>query len=201
MVCGLLVAAWDGTTLKVPASPENTAAFGRPRGGKKAGGRKKAPPVEGHYPHLRVVALIACGTRALLGAAIGPFADGEQTLAVALTARLRPGMLLLADRAYWGHALWAQCTATGADLLWRVKSDIRLPVRQPLPDGSWLCAVNGTREAQLRNMRNANRRSRGSRLPQGDGPLPGDVTLLQPVQHSALSGKGLNSPDVAVSGT
>src|SRR5580693_5999472 len=27
-VCGLLVVAWDGTTLKVPASPENTAAFG-----------------------------------------------------------------------------------------------------------------------------------------------------------------------------
>jgi hypothetical protein len=72
-VCGLLVVAWDGTTLKVPATPENTAAFGRPRGGgKKPVGGKKASSVEGHYPHLRVVALIACGTRALLGAAIGP---------------------------------------------------------------------------------------------------------------------------------
>ena len=177
-VCGLLVAAWDGTTLKVPASPENIAAFGRPRGGgKKPGGGKKAPSVEGHCPHLRVVALIACGTRALLGAAIGPFADGEQTLATALTARLRPGMLLLADRAYWGHALWGACSAAGADLLWRVKSDIRLPVRQQLPDGSWLSVANGTREAHRRNMRNANRRSRGSRLPQEQGPLPGDVTV------------------------
>ena len=176
-VCGLLVVAWDGTTLKVPATPENTAAFGRPRGGGKKPGGGKAPSVEGHYPHLRVVALIACGTRALLGAAIGPFADGEQTLAAALTARLRPGMLLLADRAYWGHVLWAQCAAAGADLLWRVKSDIRLPVRQPLPDGSWLSVVNGTREAHRRNMRNANRRSRGSRLPQEEGPLPGDVTV------------------------
>jgi hypothetical protein len=37
--------------------------------------------------------------------------------------------------------------------------------------------VNGTREAHLRNMRNANRRSRGSRLPQEHGPLPGDVTV------------------------
>ena len=178
-VCGLLVVAWDGTTLKVPATLENTAAFGRPRGGggKKPGSGKKAPSVQGHYPHLRVVALIACGTRALLGAAIGPFADGEQTLAVTLTARLRPGMLLLADRAYWGHVLWAQCAAAGADLLWRVKSDIRLPARQPLPDGSWLSAVNGTREARLRAMRNANRRSRGSRLPREEGPLPGDVTV------------------------
>jgi hypothetical protein len=110
-VDGLLVVAWDGTTLKVPASPENTAALGRPRGGGKKPGGGKAPPVQGHYPHLRVVALIACGTRALLGAAVGPLADGEQTLAAALTARLRPGMLLLADRAYWGHVLWAQCTA------------------------------------------------------------------------------------------
>ncbi len=43
-VCGLLVAAWDGTTLKAPATPENTAAFGRPRGGgKQPGGGKKAP--------------------------------------------------------------------------------------------------------------------------------------------------------------
>ena len=86
-------------------------------------------------------------------------------------------MLLLADRGFWSHALWGACAAAGADLLWRVKSDIRLPVRQPLPDGSWLSVVNGTREAHRRNMRNANRRSRGSRLPQETGPLPGDVTV------------------------
>jgi hypothetical protein len=59
----------------------------------------------------------------------------------------------------------------------RVKSGIRLPVRRPLPDGSWLPVVNGTREAHRRNMRNASRRSRGSRLPQETGPLPGDVTV------------------------
>jgi hypothetical protein len=184
-VGGLLVAAWDGTTLKVPASPQNTAALGRPRHG---GGRKtpaagkdgkdgKAPPQEGHYPQMRVVALIACGTRALLGAAIGPLADGEQKLAATLTGCLGPGMPLLADRGFWSLALWQACAAARAHLLWRVKSDIRLPVRQPLPDGSWLSVANGTREAHRRNMRNANRRSRGSRLPQETGPLPGDVTV------------------------
>jgi hypothetical protein len=104
-VRGLLVAAWDGTTLKAPASPENIAAFGRPRGGGKKPGSGKAPPVEGHYPQMRVVALIACGTRALLGAAIGPFADGEQKLAAALTGCLGPGMLLLADRGFWSQSL------------------------------------------------------------------------------------------------
>jgi len=184
-VGGLLVAAWDGTTLKAPATPESTAALGRPRhgGGRKApaagknGKDGKAPPGEGHYPQMRVVALIACGTRALLGAAIGPLADGEQKLAATLTGCLQPGMLLLAGRGFWSLALWQACAATRAHLLRRVKSDIRLPVRQPLPDGSWLSVVNGTREAHLRNMRNANRRSRGSRLPQEQGPLPGDVTV------------------------
>ena len=181
-VGGLLAAAWDGTALKVPAAPENTAALGRPRHG---GGRKaraaakdgKAPPGEGHYPQMRVVALIACGTRALLGAAIGPLADGERKLAATLTGCLRPGTLLPADRGFWSVALWQACAATRAHLLWRVKSDIRLPARQSLPDGSWPSVVNGTREAHLRNMRNANRRSRGSRLPQEQGPLPGDATV------------------------
>jgi hypothetical protein len=126
---------------------------------------------------MRLVALIACGTRALLGAAIGPLADGEQKLAATLTGCLGPGMLLLADRGFWSIALWQACAATRAHLLRRVKSGIRLPVRQPLPDGSWLSVVNGTREAHLRNMRNASRRSRGSRLPQEQGPLTGDVTV------------------------
>ena len=40
---GLLVAAWDGTTLKVPASPENIAALAGPA--TAAGGRPQPPPV------------------------------------------------------------------------------------------------------------------------------------------------------------
>src|SRR5215471_14677568 len=50
-ICGLLAVAWDGTTVKAPASSENIAAFGA------VGGRKL-----GHYPQVRLVTLIACGT-------------------------------------------------------------------------------------------------------------------------------------------
>jgi IS4 transposase len=51
---------------------------------------------------------------------------------------LQRGMLCLADRQFFGFALWQQARATGADLLWRIKKNIRLPCEQRLPDGSYL---------------------------------------------------------------
>src|SRR6202012_2426053 len=77
-VCGLLAVAWDGTTLKLPATPQNTAWAGR---------REK----EAHYPRARLVALAACGTRCLPAAAAGPAATGARELAAAPPGRPRPG--------------------------------------------------------------------------------------------------------------
>jgi hypothetical protein len=37
-------------------------------------------------------------------------------------------MLLLADRGFFGVDLWQKAAATGADLLWRVRKDIVLPM-------------------------------------------------------------------------
>ncbi|MGI8416084.1 MAG: hypothetical protein ACR2P2_07720 [Nakamurella sp.] len=34
-------------------------------------------------------------------------------------------MLLLADRNFYSHSLWGKAIATGADLLWRVKTGLR----------------------------------------------------------------------------
>ena len=50
-------------------------------------------------------------------------------------------MLCLIDRQSFGHALWNAGTATGADLLWRVKSNLRLPRATMLADGSYLSVV------------------------------------------------------------
>jgi len=47
-------------------------------------------------------------------------------------------MLCLADRYFFGYALWRKAAATGADLLWRVKSNLRLPRTAVLEDGSCL---------------------------------------------------------------
>ena len=164
-VCGLLAVAWDGTTVTAPASAANVAAFGRLRGSKG-----------GHCPHLRVVTLIACGTRALAGAAIGPVRGkgaGEQALARDLLGCLHPGMLLLADRNFYGCNLWRAAAGTGADLLWRVKASLHLPVVRPLPDGSWLSVIPDPAAVRRRTVRNGCRRRRGSALPPDTGPLPG----------------------------
>jgi len=50
-------------------------------------------------------------------------------------------MLCLADRYFFGHALWQAGSATGADLLWRVRSNLRLPRAAVLANGSYLSVV------------------------------------------------------------
>ena len=50
-------------------------------------------------------------------------------------------MLCLADRQFFGHALWQRAASTGADLLWRVKCNLRLPRETVLADGSDLTTV------------------------------------------------------------
>jgi hypothetical protein len=50
-------------------------------------------------------------------------------------------MLCLADRQFFGFELWRQARATGADLLWRMKKNMRMACEQRLPDGSYLSHV------------------------------------------------------------
>src|SRR6185312_872329 len=93
------------------------------------------------FPQLRFAALVENGTHVLFGAHLGPYAQGEITLARAVLAALCPGMLCLADRQFFGHALWLLALDTGADLLWRVKHNLRLPREAVLADGSYLTTV------------------------------------------------------------
>jgi hypothetical protein len=174
-VCGLLAVAWDGTTVKVPASEANTAFFGKP--GHKGKNGKGPAAGEAAYPQARLVTLVACGTRALLGAAIGPLADGERKLAARLAGLLAPGMLLLADRGFYSWRLWKDAAEAGADLLWRVQGGLHLPVVRELPDGSWLSRLDDPAAVRRRTERNGKRRRRGSPLPPETGPLPGAVAV------------------------
>ncbi len=128
---GWRLASLDGTCLDVADTEENRAEFGAP--GASRG--------ESAFPQLRLVALVENGTHVLFGARLGRYAEGEATLARAVLGALRPGMLCLADRQFFGHALWRRAAETGADLLWRVKGNLRLPRETVLPDGSYLTTI------------------------------------------------------------
>jgi Insertion element 4 transposase N-terminal/Transposase DDE domain len=129
---GWRVCSIDGTCLDVADTPANAAAFGRPathRGEQTA------------FPQVRLVGVAECGTHALLAAAMGPLARGETTLAREVLGRLGPGMLLLADREFAAAWLWRQAAATGAQLVWRTRSNAVLPVLEAFPDGSYLSQI------------------------------------------------------------
>ena len=121
----------DGSTLEVADEAANAQAFGRPAASRGATA----------FPQLRFVALVENGTHVLFGTRCGPYAVGETTLAAEVLAGLHPGMLCLADRLFFGYALWTQAAATGAALLWRGKQNLRLPCEQRLPDGSYLSRI------------------------------------------------------------
>jgi hypothetical protein len=118
----------DGSCLDAADTEANRAAFGMPGASRGASA----------FPQLRFVALVENGTHVLFGAQLGRYDEGETTLA---QAALPPGMLCLADRPFFGHALWQAAAASGADRLWRVKPTLRLPREAMLADGSFLTTV------------------------------------------------------------
>ena len=92
------------------------------------------------------MALAECGTHAIIDATLGPYATGELSLAPALARSLTAGMLVLGDRGLVSFDLWRTMAATGADLLWRTRTNAVLPVVQTLPDGSYLSQIVAARD-------------------------------------------------------
>ena len=132
---GLLVCAIDGTTLTVPSNPRILARFTKHRGNHGGTG----------YPQVRLVALLACGTRTIIDAVFGPTTTGETTYTRHLLRSLQRGMILLADRNFGAAGLLAQIAATGADLLVRLKNGRKIPVLARYPDGSYLSTLGSLR--------------------------------------------------------
>lgn len=131
-LAGRRLVAIDGTCLDLADTPANDAFFGRPGVNK---GERSA------FPQARVVALAECGTHAMFEAVVGPYTTSENVLARQLLDRLEPGMLCIADRGFYSFEAWQRASQTGADLLWRVKDNLKLESIKDLPDGSWLAQV------------------------------------------------------------
>jgi hypothetical protein len=130
---GLRLVSLDGTCLDVADTEPNEAAFGRPGSSRREGG--------GAFPQLRLVALAESGTHAIFDAALGPYTSSELELSDRLWSSLNEGMLCLADRNFYGYERFQTARGTGAQLLWRVKSDVGLPREQTLQDGSYLTSI------------------------------------------------------------
>jgi Insertion element 4 transposase N-terminal/Transposase DDE domain len=137
---GLRVMSLDGTCLDVADTPANAAAFGRPGSSRRAGG--------GAFPQLRLVGLAECGTHAICAATMGPYETSENALADELMGSLGPGVLCLADRGFYSFERFQAARKTGAQLVWRVKSSMRLPREHSLPDGSFLTRVYASQTNQ-----------------------------------------------------
>jgi hypothetical protein len=128
---GRRLVSLDGTTIDLPDTPELEERFGRPAASRGASS----------FPQLRLLTLTETGTHAIFAAAFDHYDTSEVRLAPELLQQLQPGMLCLADRAFVGFELWRAATATGADLLWRVRKNQVLPCRQRLSDGSYLSCL------------------------------------------------------------
>jgi Insertion element 4 transposase N-terminal/Transposase DDE domain len=139
---GRRLVSLDGTTVDLPDTPELEARFGRPGAARGTSG----------FPQLRLLGLTETGTHAVFAVAVDRYDRSEVGLAPQLlTSQLRPGMLCLADRAFVGFALWREATATGADLLWRLRANQVLPCRRRLPDGSYLSRLYASPEHRSRD--------------------------------------------------
>ncbi len=125
------VVSLDGSTLDVADTAENEEAFGRPGASRGASA----------FPKIRFVALLENGTHVRWAACMDRYSVDELKLAEAVIPALRKGMLCLADRFFPSHKLWLAAASTGADLLWRTRSNAILHPDQHLPDGSYLSRI------------------------------------------------------------
>lgn len=129
---GLRLVALDGTTLDVPDSDANAAAFGRPTAGKRG---------DGAFPQVKKLSLVELGTHAEIGLVVKHCGGGERAMTRALLRHLSPTMLLLLDRGFFSYDLWGDLTTTGVKLLTRVTKQMVLKPIRSLADGSYLAKV------------------------------------------------------------
>lgn len=102
----------DGSTVSMPDTPANQAAYPQPR--------SQQPGVG--FPLARLVVIFSLAVGTVLEAAIGPAQGkqrGETALFRSLLDRLRPGDLLLADRYYCSYFLIALARQRGVDVVVR----------------------------------------------------------------------------------
>ncbi|WP_249124604.1 transposase [Saccharopolyspora erythraea] len=132
---GLLVCAIDCTPMSVPDSRANLTGYSKHRCNNGGSG----------YPLLRLVAVVACGTRTIIDVVFGPTTTGEITYVPRLARTLRAGMILLLVRNFAACDLIGAVAATGAEVMVRLKNSRVMPVLARFADGSYLSVLGSTK--------------------------------------------------------
>lgn len=172
---GWRLVSLDGSTLDIADEKENEKTFARP----------SASRGNSAFPQLRFVSLVENGTHVLFATRMGSIKTGEITLAKEVLTSLEKGMLCLADRNFFGFELWNQARGSRADLLWRVKKNLRLGCEKRLPDGSYLSRVYASPKDQRHGRNGVTVRVVEYRLEGVPGAEPIYRLLTTIVEHEA----------------
>jgi hypothetical protein len=167
--------AVDGTTFTVPDTDDNEHEFGRPGSGRGEG--KTA------YPQIQAACLVELGTHAVFDARLDRYAAAESMLIEEMFPSFEPGMLVLADRHIYSFDRWVKAAVTGADLLWRVTSNLVLRPVEHLPDGSYIAEVIAPQKSRQHG--SIRLRVIEYRLPGSDELYRLVTTIMDPVQAPA----------------
>lgn len=139
---GWRLMAVDSSCMDVADEAGNAKFFGYPA----------ASRGQSAFPLARLLGLVECSTHAVVAASIAPYGHSKVAMtAELLPAKLNGDMLVMADRNFYSFKLWQAACASGAKLLWRVKTNLGLPVEQELADGSYLSTVFDREDRARRN--------------------------------------------------
>ena len=136
----LAVYGVDGSALRIPDTPENEAAFGRPGSSRGKAG----------YPQLRMVALMVLRSHLLAGLAVGPWSVGEKTLAESLWEKLPDHALVILDRGFLSYGLLHRLATSGTARHWliRAKANLRWRTLKRLGPNDQLVEIPVSRQAR-----------------------------------------------------
>jgi hypothetical protein len=137
---GLAVYGVDGSTLRIPDTEENEAAFGRPGSGRGRAG----------YPQLRLVALMVLRSHLLAGLVAGRCTDSELKLAEPMWETLPDDSLTIVDRGFISYAVFHQIQSHGRRRHWltRAKSNLKWRVVKRLGPNDQLVELPVHRNAR-----------------------------------------------------
>lgn len=139
---GLALYGMDGSTLRVPDTPENRAHFGGQAGRKSS--------ISG-YPMVRLVALMVLRSHLLAGAWLGPYGGtGELGAAKELEGKVPSHSLTILDRGFFAAPLLVGIERAGNSRHWltRAKSNNKWRVVERLGKGDELVEMDVSAQAR-----------------------------------------------------